>query len=222
MTLSLQKLVDIAKGIFMSVKERRALEKQVRRNQILDAARKLLLSSGIDNISISKISKEAQLGVGTIYFYYKNKDEIFIALQEEGLSFLFTVIEQISNREIPPDEKIRKIADAYYDFRYNQEDYYHIINYFLSSPKVFFPEAQKNQIDMSGSKILVIIEQAVRAGIETNLFEEADPKKFSIMLWGTLHGLIQFKKLENTTLQGEDHKQIYKYSVEKLISSIQK
>jgi AcrR family transcriptional regulator len=214
--------MDITKGTFMGVQERRALEKQVRRNQILDAARKLMLSSGFDKISISKISKEAQLGVGTIYFYYKNKDEIFIALQEEGLSFLFTVIEQISNQEIPADEKIRKIADAYYDFRYNQEEYYHIINYFLSSPKVFFPEAQKNQIDMSGSKILVIIEQIVKVGIETNLFEEADPKKFSIMLWGTLHGLIQFKKLENTTLQQEDLQEIYKYSVEKLITSIQK
>lgn len=206
----------------MGVKERREIEKQVRRNQILDAARKLLLSSGIDNISISKISKEAQLGVGTIYFYYKNKDEIFIALQEEGLSFLFIVIEQISNQDLAPDEKIRKIAQAYYDFRYNQEEYYHIINYFLSSPKVFFPEAQKNQIDMSGSKILVIIEQAVKEGIEANLFEEADPKKFSIMLWGTLHGLIQFIKLENTTLQRENHQEIYQYSVEKLINSIKK
>jgi len=214
--------MGMTKGNFMGVQERRALEKQVRRNQILDAARKLLLASGIDNISISRISQEAQLGVGTIYFYYKNKDEIFIALQEEGLLFLYTVIEQISNREIPPDEKIRKIAEAYYDFRYTQEEYYHIINYFLSSPKVFFPEAQKNQIDMSGSKILIIIEQIVRAGIETNLFEEADPKKFSIMLWGTLHGLIQFIKLENTTLQREDHRKIYNYSVEKLISSIQK
>ncbi len=51
----------------MGVKERRALEKQMRRNKILDAARKLLFSQGFENVSISKISKEAQLGVGTIY-----------------------------------------------------------------------------------------------------------------------------------------------------------
>jgi len=206
----------------MGVQERRAMEKQVRRNQILGAARKLLLSFGIDHISISKISKEAQLGVGTIYFYYKSKDDIFIALQEEGLTFLYSIIEQISSRDLDPEEKIRKIGTAYYDFRHNQEEYFNIINYFLSSPKVFFPEAQKNQIDMSGSKILMVIEQVVRAGIETNRFEETDPKKFSVLFWGTLHGLIQFKKLENTTLQKEDHKEIYTYSVEKLIKSIQK
>ena len=80
----------------MGVKERKALERKMRRNQILDAARALLLSVGINNISISKISKRAELGVGTIYFYYKNKEEIFAALQEEGLAMLYTTILQIS------------------------------------------------------------------------------------------------------------------------------
>ena len=61
----------------MGVKERKAMEKKMRRNQILDAARHLLFSTGIDSISISKISQQAELGVGTIYFYYKNKEEIF-------------------------------------------------------------------------------------------------------------------------------------------------
>jgi AcrR family transcriptional regulator len=47
----------------MGVKERKAIEKQMRRNQILDAARALLFSVGINNISISKISKHAELSL---------------------------------------------------------------------------------------------------------------------------------------------------------------
>ncbi len=204
----------------MGVKERRALEKQMRRNQILDAARKLLFSQGIENVSIIKISKEAQLGVGTIYFYYKNKEDIFIALQEEGLAFLFSTIQQIQGKQLNPREKLKEVSIAYYNFSQNQQEYFNIINYFLSSPRVFFQEEQKKMIDMSGNKILMVIENIIREGVKEGFFIEEDPRKFSILFWGTIHGLIHFKKLEHTTLQNENHLLVYEYSVDKLIQSI--
>jgi len=204
----------------MGVKERRQLEKQARRNQILDAARKLLFSQGIEKVSISKISKEAELGVGTIYFYYKNKEDIFIALQEEGLALLFVIIQKIAGKTMGPDEKLRHIANAYYDFTETKKEYFNIINYFLSSPKVFFKEDLKQQVDMSGSKILAFIQEIIISGNQAGVFMEPYPEKFSIMFWGTIHGLVQFKKLEHTTLQNEAHKEIYDYSVEKIIQGL--
>ncbi|MCG8687965.1 MAG: TetR/AcrR family transcriptional regulator [Desulfobacterales bacterium] len=202
------------------MKERRELEKQMRRSQILDAARNLLFSHGIENVSISKISKEAELGVGTIYFHYKNKEEIFIALQQEGLSIFYSIISQIAQKDDAAHEQLRQIADAYYEFCQSQSEYYNIINYFLSSSKVFFQADLKQQVDMAGSKILRVIQNIVVSGIEDGLFDEKEPAKFSAMFWGTLHGLFQFKKLEQTALGNQDHKGIYDYSVEKLIRGI--
>ena len=202
----------------MGVKERKKMEKQMRRSQILGAARKLLISQGMDNISISKISRESQLSVGTIYFYYKSKEDIFIALQEEGLSLLLDIIQQIHGRKtMPPDRKLVKIADAYYTFTRDQQEYYNIINYFLSSPRIFFNEDQKKHVDMAGSRILQVIQEIVLHGIDTGYFNKTDPKKFSIMFWGTLHGLVQFKKLEHTALQNENIQQVYDYSVKTLV-----
>lgn len=204
----------------MGVKERRELEKQARRDQILDAARKLLFSQGIEKISISRISKEAELGVGTIYFYFKNKEDIFIALQQEGVNVLYSGILKIMDQDVDPDEKLRQVANAYYEFTENHTEYFNIINYFLSSPKIFFKEDLKQQIDMSGTKILAVIQDIITAGNQTGLFGEQDPKKFSIMFWGTIHGLVQFKKLEHTTLQNVAHKDVYDYSVKKMIQGL--
>ncbi len=207
----------------MGVKERKKMEKQMRRSQILDAARHLLFSEGIDHISISRISKASQLGVGTIYFYYKSKEDIFIALQEEGLDVLFSIIHQIHiQKKMAPDRKLIQIADAYYAFTRDHQAYFNIINYFLSSPKIFFNEAQKQHVDMAGSRILQVIQEIIHQGNASGCFAKADPKKFSIMFWGTLHGLIQFKKLEHTTLQNENIRQVYDYSVNKLVEIIQK
>ena len=40
--------------------------------------------------SCTKIARQAELAVGTIYFYFRSKEEIFAALQEEGLELLLT------------------------------------------------------------------------------------------------------------------------------------
>ncbi|MCG8567355.1 MAG: TetR/AcrR family transcriptional regulator [Desulfobacterales bacterium] len=206
----------------MGIKERRAQEKEMRRNQILDAARTLLFSQGIHQVSISKISKASQLAVGTIYFYFKNKEEIFIALQQEGLALLYGIVREIVSQPIlGEDEKLRQIGRAYADFSREQDAYFAIINSFLSAPRVFFAPVHKNAVDMAGKKILGLIQQVVSQGNDNGIFQESDPAKFALMFWGTLHGLLQFKKLEQTLLGGEDHDQVYAYSVEKIIQSIQ-
>ena len=204
----------------MGTQERKTAEKQFRRGQILDAARTLLLSSGMDSISISAISNRAELGVGTIYFYFRNKEEIFAALQEEGLALLYADILKISQQDLSPEEQLKAIAAVYYRFSEAQKNYFDIINYFLSSPTVFFEAELKNQIDMSGHKILGIIRDIVRNGVEQRVFIEPDPGKFSILFFGTLHGLLQLKKLEKTILENENHMEIYAYSVGKLMDSI--
>jgi len=67
---------------------------------------------------------------------------------------------------------------------------------------------------------LLIIQNIVTDGVQQGFFNEEDPEKFSIMFWGTLHGLIHFKKFERTILGNESHKQLYDYSVQKLVHSL--
>lgn len=202
----------------MGIKERRAAEIQFRLDQILDAARDLLLSEGIENISISKIAHRAELGVGTIYFYFKNKEEIFISLQEEGLSLFYDMIQKIDAKKIKSDEKLEQIAHAFHRFSQEHKDYYDIINYFLSSSRKFFEPELKNKVDMYGYKIFYLIESVIAQGMADKTFKKADAKKNSILFFGALHGLIQLKKLERTALGFENHLDIYEYSIKKLIS----
>jgi TetR/AcrR family transcriptional regulator len=204
----------------MGVKERRALEKELRRKQILDAARKLLFETGMKAISINKIANEAELGVGTIYFYYKNKEEIFAALQEEGLKLLHKEIEKIYKSTKDPDKKLKEMAFAYLQFTKKKKNYFDIISYFLSSSEVIFPPNLKTQIDLSGNKIVSLISCTVDDGIKDGLFKSLDSRRFSILFWGTIHGLVQFQKLKNTILHGDNHKEIYQYAVDNLVDGL--
>jgi len=204
----------------MGLKERRQREKEERKNQILDAARALLFKKGLNGTSINQIAKSAELGVGTIYFYYKNKEELFSALQQEGLFLLHLKIKESFSRTKDPGEQLKGIAQTYLRFSEENKDYFDIINYFLSSPEVFFSPDLKDEVDEQGNQILWFVEKAIEQGMAQGTFHKVDAKKHSIMLWGALHGLIQFKKLRNTILQGEDHKEVYNYAVDSLISNL--
>lgn len=202
----------------MGTKERRAQEKEQRLNQILDAARVLLFSHGVSNISISKIAKKAELGVGTIYFYFKNKEEIFVALQEEGLSLFYDIINDIRTSDKPEDEKLLAVARSFYRFTSDHKDYYDIINTFLSASKEFFEPDLKARVDMAGAGILNLIRKIIEQGVENHTLNCRDAAKHAVFFFSSLHGLMQLKKLEHTALAGENHKQIYDFAVEQLMS----
>jgi AcrR family transcriptional regulator len=204
----------------MGLKERREREREERRQQILVAARTLLSKKGLGGTSIQQIAKNAELGVGTIYFYYRSKEELFAALQQEGLEVLQDQVKAAGGRGKTPADRLTRIALAYLRFSEEHKDYFDIINYFIASPEEIFTPELKIQVDQKGNRVLEQVEEVIREGIRVGAFKKVHTRRISIMLWGTMHGLIQFKKMENTVLQGEDHATVYKDSVEHMIQSL--
>jgi AcrR family transcriptional regulator len=206
----------------MGLKERRERERKERKKLILNAARSLLFEKGLNATSINLVAQRAELGVGTIYSYYSSKEEIFAALQEEGLHLLYTKSRKRCRLEKKPPAKLRGIAEVYIDFSENNSDYFDIINYFLSSPRVLLDEKLKKGVDRHGEEIIALIESVIQEGIEQRIFAPSAPRKDAILFWGTLHGLIQFKKLKNTILAGLEHGRLLTYAIERMIGSLER
>ena len=64
----------------MSVKERREREEKSRLGSILEAAEKVFTRSGYNQARVEDIAEEAELAKGTLYYYFKSKDEIYLHL----------------------------------------------------------------------------------------------------------------------------------------------
>ncbi len=204
----------------MGLKERREREKEERRALILNAARTLLFEKGINATSVSQIARIAEIGVGTIYFYYKSKEEIFADLQAEGLELLYARIRRHCGKEVSPAEKLRLTAETYVRFSETSRDYFDIINYFLSSPDILLTRNLKQDVDQHGRRIITLIVEMIEEGISRGEFKAADPQKHAIMFWGTLHGLLQLKKLQETVLGDISHKDLFQYAVIQLIDGL--
>ena len=72
----------------MGVKERHEREREAVARAILDAARDLFVAEGYQNVSIRKIAEKIEYSPAAIYGYFASKDDIFMALAEEGFRLL--------------------------------------------------------------------------------------------------------------------------------------
>lgn len=63
-----------------------------RRSQILNAAEALLKRHGHSAISVAEVAKQAGIGKGTVYLYFKTKEEIYLGLHERWVNLKLDTI----------------------------------------------------------------------------------------------------------------------------------
>jgi AcrR family transcriptional regulator len=77
--------------------------RQLRRDQITEAAVRCFGRSGLEHTSIADITAESGLSVGSIYAHYRNKAELVQACAREALAERATVIGEWTASDTPPD-----------------------------------------------------------------------------------------------------------------------
>jgi AcrR family transcriptional regulator len=83
-----------------------------RREKILDAAIRVFGEKGFSAASVEDIARQASIGKGTIYLYFKSKDEVFENILAER-SFVPMLAEDIVDLDLPVEVIFRKIAGDY-------------------------------------------------------------------------------------------------------------
>jgi AcrR family transcriptional regulator len=65
---------------------RRSREDSAKRRQIIEGARAVFLPQGFDAASMGEIARKAGVSKGTLYVYFKSKEDLFEAIAEEQCS----------------------------------------------------------------------------------------------------------------------------------------
>lgn len=83
--------------------------------QIIDAAVIAIAENGYHQTQISKIAKQAGVADGTIYLYFKNKEDILISLFKEKMSVFIDNLKDIIKTESSATEKLSKMIDNHFN-----------------------------------------------------------------------------------------------------------
>lgn len=118
----------------MGVKERHEREREAVARAILDAARDLFVAEGYQHVSIRKIAEKIEYSPAAIYSYFPSKDDIFLALTEEGFRMLFACEEGAAPAD--PIDKMRAGFWRLYEFSKEHPEHFALMFLDRSVPRI--------------------------------------------------------------------------------------
>ncbi len=87
-----------------------------RRASIIAAATKLFASAGYAECEMEKVAAKLRVAKGTLYLYFKGKEELFFACVDNGMKEMQSVVREAAEEARTPLQKIEKAIRAYLTF----------------------------------------------------------------------------------------------------------
>lgn len=176
----------------MGIRERKEREKNERRDSILKATEKIFFNQGLDTVTIEEIAREAELAKGTIYRYFKNKDEIILTITLKAAQIFNSIGEKQINACTGTWDKIVAALKAYQIFYTDYPDYFKLFMKW-DDVKIDFHyiEEQSIQADYlkETNKMHENFLKIIKKGIEEKVVREIDdPGKTLFIFMTTVFG----------------------------------
>ncbi len=99
---------------------------QVKQN-ILNKALELINEDGYDNFTMRKLAKKLDMTATPIYQYYKNKDELYLAVLTQGFEELYNNVSEIYNLTNDPMERLKLMCYEHIKFGIYNANFYNIM-----------------------------------------------------------------------------------------------
>ncbi|MCF8227353.1 MAG: TetR/AcrR family transcriptional regulator [Bacteroidales bacterium] len=176
----------------MGISERKEREKQQRRTEIVNAAEKVFFTQGFKTATMDQVAEEAELSKGTLYLYFKSKEELHFAINMRAGDIMYEYFSKAIHTNQNGLENTRNIGMAYIEFvKYNPKYFESIMHFqiknvddFISGSEYFKEHKKKNPLKL----FIGVIEEGIKDG---SIRSDIKPEIISHTLWAMATGVFQ-------------------------------
>jgi AcrR family transcriptional regulator len=168
-----------------------------KRDAIRDAAAKLFASRPYHEVRLDEVATAASVGKGTLYVYFKSKEELFAALVIEAFEKLVESMEhRLSSSPIDPKQAFRIIVSELVRFAVSNPHYFEMMR--VSEVAALTANLCHKQRD----RLTILIQNTIRAGVRAGVFRDAHPELTALFVPGLVRSAMLFgpKGLTERTL----------------------
>jgi TetR/AcrR family fatty acid metabolism transcriptional regulator len=170
-----------------------------RREQILEAATEVFVRKGVHEASIRDIAREAGIADGTVYLYFKNKDDLLREVLIRLPMMLFTgalgtEIDLADEEEIDDHAILSSILRAGFALGEHYVDY---LRFFFAALQTVSPELRRTVFRSLNEQVFPVFQVYVQQRIEQRAFRDVDPLVLSRVLLGMALIFIQGQEVFN-------------------------
>jgi AcrR family transcriptional regulator len=158
---------------------------------LLAAARGLFFEKGYGSTTMEQVARAAGLSKRSVYLYFKNKDELFIAVASEGISHLQERLAALDLEAAPVEELMAATTRVYLAFAHDEPEFFRII--FRDTTAEMMQKVSlelRQRVAEQERACLDVVAQIVARGIDEGIIPPVDPVETAVIFWGTVTGII--------------------------------
>ena len=172
-----------------------------RKKDVLKAASVVFAKYGYRGATMDEIALEAGVVKGTLYYNFKNKEEIFNEIIESGISHLRDDVENVRRLDINIEEKLKTITKMQLEFFYENKEFFKVI---LS--QIWGEESRQIKLRESIRSYIHDIKEILEEAANDGIIEKKDSvllahAYFSSITSSALYNLIECKEDKDTAIE---------------------
>ncbi|WP_019913489.1 TetR/AcrR family transcriptional regulator [Paenibacillus sp. HW567] len=185
--------------------ERREKEKEIRRNDIIEAAEAVFFAKGYNQATMDDVAKAAEFSKRTLYVYFSSKEQIYFEIMTRGYRLMLEMLRQ-DIRENPAANalgSIRQMGDVFYRFSKEHPEYFEAMIQYETAEDDFIAEAAdktREECYALGEEITEHLIGMLWRGMDEGVIrKELNVVHTALMLWSSVVGVL------NTALKKENY-----------------
>jgi AcrR family transcriptional regulator len=180
----------------MPIHERQIRDRERRRQQIIAASKRVFVSKGVSKATIKEIAEEAELSPGTLYIYFKNKDELYSALSIRMLKHLSLRLQRVKEgREMSREQRIKAVKDALCEAYQIDPPVFVTLSHLQASETLdnISPDLLDQIMGLSRQSLDTLADIFAK-GMDDGSILNRDPQQLAMILWALFSGLVLWEE----------------------------
>ena len=171
-------------------------ERAANEQSIKKAALKLFSEKGFYSTSTRELTEAAGVSKGTLYWYWKSKEEVAFSLVSDMLGDFLELIERARDEKGPVIERMERMVAAVAELYYKETDYLRLLWKFRADRHYIFSPDYTEKVTSYYVRIRKGLESLVEQGMKSGEFRKVDSKQMAFIILGVTEGL-EVEWLEN-------------------------
>jgi AcrR family transcriptional regulator len=174
-----------------------------RKNQIINAAEGVFTEKGFDAARMDDIADKTGLSKGTLYLYFKSKDDLIIAILDRMFQREFKQLENLNQEGVSATEAISNITDLLTKEILSLLRLIPIVYQFLALAfrNKYVQKALKKYIN----RYLDILIPIIQGGIDSGEFRQVDAREVAIAMGAIIEGTLLLWVYDKSIVEPEHH-----------------
>jgi uroporphyrinogen-III synthase/DNA-binding transcriptional regulator YbjK len=170
----------------MKISSLKSQEKQDKRNLIIDVAANLFSEYGFHEVNMEMVAQKAGIAKGTIYNYFKSKEDLYFEINESRLSRLLTELEKKFNEQISVLDDLKGFVIHVFMFLLKYRDFFLI----FQRTRLKKQQLKSKSLEEKIQRLKDLLSNILTEGIQKKVFKELNVCLTADLILGMIYAAV--------------------------------